>query len=53
MKVKNPGYFEKSTRNLKKIIAYVYSKVLEYPSNTYKEKTLVAKDFLSSVLNIL
>ena len=52
MQVKNLNY-KWASANSYRIISYVYARIMKFPEKKYQVKTLVTKEFLSVILNIL
>ena len=52
MQVKNLNY-KWASANSYRIIFYVYARIMKFPEKKYQVKTLVTKEFLSVILNIL
>ena len=51
MQIKKLNY-KPASANSYMIISYVYARIMKFPEEKYQVKTLVTKDFLSTILNI-
>ena len=51
IQIKNLNFKPAST-NSYRIISYVYTRIMKFPEEKYRVKTLVTKNLLSTILNI-